>query len=367
MAFRGSATTSWTSPSRSAAACSTAPKLAWEGNQPVLPPRGAVGKSIASLGLVTPAWMREKSSDLPEVGRFGSSVFDPEAWTSADPLPPFVNRLPDDTFWAARQVMAFTDEDIRAIVQVGQYSKPAEDWITATLIERRNRIGRTYFARVLPLDHIRLEGNTLAFDDLGVSNGFAQPRTYTTTWYRFDNAKRALLETIGTGAEVPGEARALPDGSYVAARIHAGAQAMNVTVFLRRHAGDFQVVGIDRSWPGKNVVTLPPPPRADRRAYADLMPRQQELFQTYVDSYNATRGSHYSAEEAIRAPDRLGTDHVLRRHARAAAYVADRLQWRRSRSRHRSGRGRQSDRGTIRRPRRRPAVPNLRHLEAGHP
>ena len=151
------------------------PKLAWEGNETVLPSRGAIGKNIASLGLATPAWMREKNSDLPEVGAFGSSTFDPEAWTTADPLPPFVNRLPDDTFWAARQVMAFTDEEIRAIVQTGQYSKPAEDWITATLIERRNRIGRTYFARVLPLDRIRVEGNTLAFDDLGVSNGFAQP------------------------------------------------------------------------------------------------------------------------------------------------------------------------------------------------
>ena len=46
-------------------------------------------------------------------------------------------------------------------------------------------------------------------------------------------------------------------------------------------------------------MTLPPPPRADRRAYADLAPRQQELFQTYVDNYNATRGSHYTAEEAF--------------------------------------------------------------------
>jgi hypothetical protein len=273
------------------------PKMAWEGHETVLPPAREVGKSVGSLGLATPEWMRENHSDLPEVGAFGSSAFDPETWTPADPLPPFVNRLPDDTFWAARQVMAFTDEDIRAIVQVGQYSKPAEDWITATLIERRNRIGRAYFARVLPLDHIRLEGNTLAFDDVGVSNGFAQPRTCTTTWYTFDNAKGVLLETIGTGAEVPAEARAIADGSYVAARIHAGAQAMNVTVFLRRHAGAFQVVGIDRSWPRKNVVSLPPPPRADRRAYADLMPRQQELFQTYVDHYNATRGSHYSAEE----------------------------------------------------------------------
>ena len=131
-----------------------------------------------------------------------------------DPLPPFVNRLPDDTFWAARQVMAFTDEEIRAIVQTGQYSKPAEDWITATLIERRNRIGRTYFGRVLPLDRIRVEGNTLAFDDLGVSNGFARraltrsPGTSSTT------PGTRVLEAIGTGADVPDAARALPAGSY---------------------------------------------------------------------------------------------------------------------------------------------------------
>ena len=122
------------------------PKLAWEGNETVAAVARRDRQEHRQPWLATPAWMREKDSDLPEVGAFGSSTFDPEAWTSADPLPPFVNRLPDDTFWAARQVMAFTDEEIRAIVQTGQYSKPAEDWITATLIERRNRIGRTYFA-----------------------------------------------------------------------------------------------------------------------------------------------------------------------------------------------------------------------------
>ena len=74
---------------------------------------------------------------------------------------------------------------------------------------------------------------------------------------------------------------------------------MNVTVYLRRQADGFQIVGLDRSWPGKNVVTPPPPPRADRRAYADLAPRQQELFQTYVNNYNATRGRVYTAEEVF--------------------------------------------------------------------
>ena len=275
------------------------PKLVWEGNETLVTSRGAVGKTIAGLGLKKPEWMREKFPDLKEVGAFGSSTFDPETWTTADPLPPFVNRLPDDTFWAARQVMAFTDEEIRAIVQTGQYSKPAEDWITAALIERRNRIGRTYFARVLPLDRIRVQGNTLAFDDLGVSSGLASPRSYTVTWNTFDNASSATGETIGTGADVPDAARALPAGSYVAARIHAGVQAMNVTVYLRRQADGFQIVGLDRSWPGKHVVTLPPPPHADRRAYADLAPRQQELFKTYVDNYNATGGTHYTAEEGF--------------------------------------------------------------------
>ena len=74
---------------------------------------------------------------------------------------------------------------------------------------------------------------------------------------------------------------------------------MNVTVYLRRQADGLQIVGLDRSWPGKNVVTLPPPPRADRRVYADLSPRQQELFQTFVDSYNTARGSRFTAEEGF--------------------------------------------------------------------
>ena len=64
--------------------------------------------------------MRAKYPDLPSVGRFESETFDPEEWTPLYELAPFANRLPDDTFWAARQVMAFTDEDIRAIVEIGE-------------------------------------------------------------------------------------------------------------------------------------------------------------------------------------------------------------------------------------------------------
>ena len=97
-------------------------------------------------------------------------------------MAPFANRLPDDAFWAARQVVAFTDEDIRAIVQVAQYSDPkAERWIADCLIERRDRIGRTYFAKVLPLDDIAVRG---AAADVRRSGGAApvRRRRAATAW-----------------------------------------------------------------------------------------------------------------------------------------------------------------------------------------
>jgi len=277
-------------------------KLSWEGNDPSLPKLGKIGRNIAGMGVVTPAWMKARYPKLREVGSFEASTFDPEEWTTNHSIAPFANRLPDDALWAAKRVMAFTDEEIRAIVQTGQYSKAAEDWITAALIERRNRIGRTFFARVLPLDRFRVTGTTLEFDDLATTYGFTAARTYSVDWSGFDNAKNVLLDRLGTGTSLPASAQAIATGSYVAARISAGDAAMYVDVFLRKRADGFDVVGVDRSWPGKVIAIPPPPPRADRRVFADLSMQQRTLFETYVKGYNASRGTQYSAEEGF---DRL--------------------------------------------------------------
>src|SRR5262245_28159531 len=278
------------------------PKRAWEGNETILPDVSGLARNVASFGVRTPTWMKAKYPGLPEVGAFEAKTFDPETWSASQPLPPFENRLPDDTFWAARQVMAFTDEEIRAIVQTGGYSKAAEDWITAALIERRNRIGRTFFARVLPLDRFRVNGNVLEFDDLGAVHGLSPSRSYTIDWYRFDNGRDALLDKIGTGPSLPPALAAIPIGGYAAARVYAGEAAMNVTVFLRRRADGVDIVGLDRGWPGKIIAPTMPPMRINGRVFEDLTSRQQELFKTYIDSYNETRGSQYSAEEGF---DRL--------------------------------------------------------------
>ena len=278
------------------------PKLSWEGNQPVLPPFSEIGRSIAGMGVATPEWMKAKYPDLREVGALEASTFKPEEWTTNHSIAPFANRLPDDAFWAARQVMAFTDADIRAIVQTGQYSKEAEDWITAALIERRNRIGRTFFAGVLPLDRFRVTANALEFDDLAVTYGFSAARSYTVDWYGFDNASNVMLGQMGTGRTLPASVQAMAAGSYAVARVSAGSPDMRVEVFIRKGAGGFEVVGLDRTWPGKVISIPPPPPRADRRVFADLAPAQKTVFDTYVRNYNSSRRTQYSSEDVF---DRL--------------------------------------------------------------
>jgi hypothetical protein len=100
---------------------------------------------LVALGFYVPKWARVRQSKSPAVGRFEAEAFEPEKWKPFVPNLAFQNRLPDDTRWAARQVAAFTDDEIRAIVEAGQYTDPqAVDWIVQTLIARRNKIVRTY-------------------------------------------------------------------------------------------------------------------------------------------------------------------------------------------------------------------------------
>ena len=60
---------------------------------------------------------------------------------------PFANRLPDDTFWAARQVMAFTDDDIRAIVAGCAVLRPEGRTVDCRLPDRAAQPNRPHLLR----------------------------------------------------------------------------------------------------------------------------------------------------------------------------------------------------------------------------
>lgn len=275
-------------------------KLAWEGNGPLLD-AGSIFRNAIGFGIWSPAWMRERFPGIPAVGRFAASTFDPERWSPIERLAAFENRLPDDEFWGAKQVAAFTDEDIAAIVSTGGYTDPAAAaWITETLIERRNRIARTYFTKVLPLDGFRVDNGTLAFDDLAVRHGVADgPARYSARWFSLENADGTLTSLDAADSFVlPAAVRRTSDDSYFAVRIESDRRppGMYVLVYLRAGRTGPEVVGIERGWPGKAIAD-PRELNPDVPRFADLTAEQQRLYAPFAARDAAARGLTMTAEQ----------------------------------------------------------------------
>jgi len=203
-------------------------------------------KQLFSLGFYIPQWARARHPEFSSVGHFESRTFDPERWVPEYPNPAFVNALPDDLFWGAKLVMAFTDAEIRAIVETAEYSDPlAANYVVRTLIERRDKIGRAFFAKLLPLDKFAVREGRLVFEDLEVKHGFVASRDYRVTWMRFDNETGARTAIEGAVDFFVPECQ---PGAYLAAEITARDRDKPVTVYLRNQAGALEVVGIDRTY-----------------------------------------------------------------------------------------------------------------------
>jgi hypothetical protein len=196
---------------------------------------GPAARQFASLGFAVPKWARAKYPNIPAAGAFEYEVFDPERWVPEYPNPAFTNMDDDDAFWAARQVSAFTDDEIRAVVATGEYSDArAADWVTRCLVERRNKIARAYFSKVLPLDRFAVREGRLTFEELAGS------RSYSIQWHEWDNA-------TGMQRPLPGATTwTVPktDAQFVAADIRSQGDARQVTVWI--HNGTV-VVGRENS------------------------------------------------------------------------------------------------------------------------
>jgi hypothetical protein len=204
-------------------------------------------KQVLTLGLAVPYWARGKYPSNPSVGNFDSAAFNPEKWIPDYPNAAFLNRLPDDEFWAAKQVMAFTDEQIRTLVKVAQYSDPhAEKYVADTLIARRDKIGKVYLSKVLPLDRFAVENGRLTFHDLAQERDLEANGPVHITWSSFDNQ-------TGQKASIPAaqdfQLPADPVGSYLAADLWRGEdKKKTVTVYLKVADNRAEVVGLDRTW-----------------------------------------------------------------------------------------------------------------------
>lgn len=142
-----------------------------------------------SLGMNVNVWEKDQAvSPFPAVGYFRSDVFDPEGWVTVHPLPAFENMTIRDAYWGAKQVMSFSNEDIRAIVKTGRITNgEAESFLRQILINRRDKIGEYWFSRINPLDKFQAEiedGDlVLHFSDLGVEGNIFRAEN---TRYRYE-------------------------------------------------------------------------------------------------------------------------------------------------------------------------------------
>ncbi len=149
---------------------------------------GSAAQQTFTLGLAPPYWAFAKYPKLPEVGRFEAKTFDPEKWVAEYPNPAFLNRLPDDEFWGAKLVTAFTNDELKALVETAEYQDPkSAAWVLQCLIERRDKIGKAYFAKLLPFDKFRFENGKLAWDDLGAKLGYHPAAEVDVVASPFDN------------------------------------------------------------------------------------------------------------------------------------------------------------------------------------
>ena len=221
------------------------------GHEFALPDSGFLFKRIATLGLVPARWERARFPRQPAAGNFESEIFEPGDWKSNYPNPAFLSSLADDDFWAAKIVMAFSDDDIRAITETGGFTDPHVTGImTARLIERRDKIGRYHFSRVLPLDRFHVENGDIRFDDLAARYGFHATGDKTFQWSRFDNMSRQVQSLPdSTSSTIPDEAAMAPIGAHYSVVIRQrNEERKSVTVTIRKTQDGYDVVGIERTW-----------------------------------------------------------------------------------------------------------------------
>ena len=85
---------------------------------------------LFTFGFALSPWQTVPYTEYPSVGLFEGDRFDPTTWKPQTPVNAYIELRADDAFWAARRVMAFTDELIRAAVHTGQFSDPGRRSVT---------------------------------------------------------------------------------------------------------------------------------------------------------------------------------------------------------------------------------------------
>ncbi len=206
-------------------------------------------RSLFSLGFWVRSWAKVQYPDYPSIGRFESDFFNPKKWKTEYPNPAFINCDAEDAFWAARQVMNFTNEEIRDVVALGGFSNPeAENYLAESLIKRRDKIGMAYLKFSGGLDKFKIvNDNQLIFVDLLAKYNLVEKIPHRKiTWREFNN-NTDELGTVLVENQSEDNSIQIPSSrsEFLAAAIETPDFGVT-TVFIKSAPEGFKVVGIRR-------------------------------------------------------------------------------------------------------------------------
>ena len=229
---------------------------------------GEIAKSVFSLGLYRRPWTGISEDQIhPAVGFLESELFNPGRWKANFPILPFENMTLRDAFWGAKLVLSFTDKQIRAAVETGEFSDPrATDLLTQILIERRDKIGRHWLSRINPLDQFAIARNgdgipVLRFEDVEVLHGYVPSfeRRYEYTVREDGRPAAVLLHRTVQDPAIPlfdFAAEGFPTNRVVVFQVTLKTfgtgnrrQGKPIHVYLARRPGEsnLEIVGIKRN------------------------------------------------------------------------------------------------------------------------
>jgi hypothetical protein len=216
-------------------------------------------RRFLSFGFALSPWQTVPyNTKYESIGLFEGDRFDPTRWRPQTPTTAYMEMRADDAFWAARRVVAFTDDLIRTVVRAGQYSNPAaEQHLAAVLIKRRDKIARAYLPAVNPVVNPRLDSNgSLTFENAAVAVGAAAaPTEYHAVWSRFDNATgdtqplgdtRGATTTMNAPAGLPGGVDSFVEIDISAQSAEHPSWQQPVRTYFRRTDRGWKLVGLDR-------------------------------------------------------------------------------------------------------------------------
>jgi hypothetical protein len=206
---------------------------------------------LGTLGLYVHGYEKApRTIRYPSVGYLENDLFKPHKWKPMYPVPAFENLTRRDAFWGTRIVTSFTDAQIETAVSAGQFSNPdAAAYMVRFLIERRDRIGRYWFARVNPLDRFACAtAASVRFADLAAERGYAEAGRTRYLFEVLDAEGKTLAEgqTLDTRLDLE---EAWKRHAFVAVSLlpqRPGLEAEPVLVYLVPEKTGWKVAGLRR-------------------------------------------------------------------------------------------------------------------------